>query len=207
MVDLLTNSRTTDTTPSAVLGPFYVDGPPPREQGEDIAAGLPGRPLWVDVNVQDQQGNPVPQAVVDVWQSNDDGYYDVQLPDLDGPVLRARFHTDAEGGLRFWTIVPREYPIPDDGPVGALLLGLGRHQYRAPHLHFMIGAPGFRRLVTQLFVAGGKYLDSDTVFGVKPELVVDFAPRTGRPPDGRDLPDGWSAVEYTFVIAPERNHE
>ncbi|HEX5116184.1 MAG TPA: maleylacetate reductase and hydroxyquinol 1,2-dioxygenase domain-containing protein [Pseudonocardiaceae bacterium] len=207
MVDLLTNSRTTDTTPSAVLGPFYVDGPPALEQGEDIAAGLPGTPLWVDVRVNDRRGNPVSQAIVDVWQSNDDGYYDVQLPDLDGPVLRARFHTDTDGRLRFWTIVPREYPIPDDGPVGAMLLGLGRHQYRAPHLHFMIGAPGFRRLVTQLFVAGGKYLDSDTVFGVKPELVVDFAPRTGAPPDGRELTGEWSTVDYTFVIAQEQNDE
>lgn len=200
MVDLLTNSRTTDTTPSAVLGPFYVDGPPAREQGADIADGLPGTPLWVDVLLTDQRGKPVPQAVVDVWQSNADGFYDVQLPDQDGPVLRARFHTDDQGRLRFWTIVPREYPIPDDGPVGQMLAATGRHQYRAPHLHFMIGAAGFRRLVTQLFVAGGKYLDSDTVFGVKPALVVDFVPRTGPTPDGRDLAE-WSSLEYTFRIA------
>lgn len=200
MVDLLTNSRTTDTTPSAVLGPFYVDGPPPREQGVDIADGLPGTPLWVDVTVTDQHGKPVPQAVVDVWQSNADGFYDVQLPDQDGPVLRARFHTDDAGRLRFWTIVPSEYPIPDDGPVGRMLAATGRHPYRAPHVHFMIGAPGFRQLITQLFVAGGKYLDSDTVFGVKSALVVDFTPRTGPPPDGRNVA-GWSSLEYTFRIA------
>jgi protocatechuate 3,4-dioxygenase beta subunit len=177
-----------------------VDGPPAREQGSDIADGLPGTPLWVDVSLTDRQGTPIPQAVVDVWQSNADGFYDVQLPDQDGPVLRARFHTDDEGRLRFWTIVPCEYPIPDDGPVGEMLAATGRHQYRAPHLHFMIGAPGFRRLVTQLFVAGGKYLDSDTVFGVKQALVVDFVPRTGPTPDGRDLTE-WSSLEYTFRIA------
>ncbi|HEY3754021.1 MAG TPA: maleylacetate reductase and hydroxyquinol 1,2-dioxygenase domain-containing protein [Pseudonocardiaceae bacterium] len=207
VVDVLTNSRTTDTTPSAVLGPFYVDGPPPRAHGDDIAEGLPGTPLWVDVLFADQQGTPVPQAVVDVWQSNEDGFYDVQLPDLDGPVLRARFHTDNDGRLRFWTIVPSEYPVPDDGPVGEMLAATGRHPYRAPHLHFMISAPGFRRLVTQLFVAGGKYLDSDTVFGVKPALVVDFVPRTGPTPDSRELPDGWSSLEYTFRIAREHTDD
>jgi alcohol dehydrogenase class IV/protocatechuate 3,4-dioxygenase beta subunit len=205
-VDLLTNSRTTDTTPSAVLGPFYVDGPPPREHGADIAAGLPGTPLWVDVVVTDQQGEPVADAVVDVWQSNDDGFYDVQLPDLDGPVLRARFHTDAAGRLRFWTIVPREYPIPDDGPVGAMLAATNRHQFRAPHVHFMLGANGFRALVTQLFVRGGTYLDSDTVFGVKPDLVVDFVPRSGPAPDGRDVGEQWASLEYRFRIAREQEN-
>jgi maleylacetate reductase len=204
VVDVLTNSRTTDITPSAVLGPFYVDGPPPREHGADIAEGLSGTPLWVDVSLADQQGTPVSGAVVDVWQANEDGFYDVQLPDLDGPVLRARFHTDEDGRLRFWTIVPREYPVPGDGPVGQMLDAVGRHPYRAQHVHFMISAPGHHKLVTQLFVAGGKYLDSDTVFGVKPELVVDFVPRTGPTPDGRDLPDGWSSLEYAFRIAAGR---
>ncbi|GAA3274004.1 iron-containing alcohol dehydrogenase [Dactylosporangium vinaceum] len=200
MVDVLSNSRTPDTTPSAVLGPFYVPGPPVQPPGADIAAGLPGTPLWTDVAIVDVDGKPVAGAVVDVWQSNDDGFYDVQLPDQDGPVLRARFHSDAEGRVRFWSILPSEYPIPDDGPVGQMLAATGRHQYRAPHLHFMISADGYRRLITQLFVAGGAYLDSDTVFGVKRELVVDFVPGRGAPPDGRDVA-GWRAVTYTFRIA------
>ena len=202
MVDLLSNSRTPETTPSAVLGPFYVPGPPPEPLGADIAGGLPGTPLWVDVTIADVAGEPVAGAVVDVWQSNDDGFYDVQLPEVAGPVLRARFHSDAGGRVRFWSILPSEYPIPDDGPVGQMLAGTGRHQYRAPHLHFMISAPGYRRLVTQLFVAGGAYLDSDTVFGVKDELIVDFAPGKGTPPDGRAV-DGWHQVTYTFRIASE----
>jgi maleylacetate reductase len=203
MVDLLTNSRTPDTTPSAVLGPFYVPGPPAEPQGADIARGLPGTPLWVDVRIEDVDGKPVPGAVTDVWQSNEDGFYDVQLPELAGPVLRARFTSDADGRVRFWSILPSEYPIPDDGPVGQLLAAAGRHPYRAPHLHFMINAPGHRRLVTQLFVAGGAYLDSDTVFGVKEELIVDFGPGTGEPPDGRELTE-WNKVVYTFRIAGEQ---
>jgi protocatechuate 3,4-dioxygenase beta subunit len=200
VVDLLTNSRSRDTTPSAVLGPFYVAGPPTECLGADIAADLPGTPLCVDVVVRDVDGRPVAGAVVDVWQSNGDGFYDVQLPELAGPVLRARFHSDADGRVYFWSILPSEYPIPADGTVGAMLAGTGRHPYRAPHLHFMIEAPGYRKLVTQLFVAGGAYLDSDTVFGVKDELVVDFAPAIGAPPDGRAVAD-WRLLTYTFRIA------
>lgn len=107
----------------------------------------------------DQEGEPVAGAVVDVWQSNEDGFYDVQLPDLDGPVLRARFTTDAAGRFTFWSILPSEYPIPDDGPVGRMLSAVGRHPYRAPHVHFLIDAPGHQPLITQLFVRGGAYLD------------------------------------------------
>ena len=185
-VDLLTNSRSPETTPSAVLGPFYLEGPPSLPSGADLADGLPGEPLRADITITDLDGKPVPDAIVDVWQSNRDGFYDVQLPDLEGPVLRARFRTDGTGRVWFRTIRPSEYPIPDDGPVGEMLRAIGRHPYRAPHLHFMIMAPGFRRLVTQLFVAGGPYLDSDAVFGVKDELIVEMG----------------DSVEFTFRIAP-----
>ena len=200
VVDVLTNSRTPDTTPSAVLGPFYVDGPPETPQGADLAAGLPGTPLWTDVRVTNTHDVPVAEAIVDVWQSNEDGFYDVQLPDLDGPVLRARFRTDDEGRLRFWTIVPSAYPIPADGPVGQMLDAVGRHPFRAPHVHFMIAKPGYRTLITQLFVRGGEYLDSDTVFGVKDGLIVDFAEQTGTPPDGRALAH-WRRLDFTFRIS------
>jgi maleylacetate reductase len=202
VVDALGNSRTPETTPSAVLGPFYVEGPPEVADGADITGGLPGVPLWTDVRIADPDGTPVPGVVVDVWQSNSDGFYDVQLPDLEGPVLRARLRGDGAGRITFWSILPSEYPIPDDGPVGQMLRATGRHPYRAPHLHFMISAPGFRRLVTQLFVAGGPYLDSDTVFGVKNDLVVDFTAHHGPTPDGRVVDGEWRSVEFTFHIAP-----
>jgi protocatechuate 3,4-dioxygenase beta subunit len=202
IVDLLTHSRTPETTPSAVLGPFYTEGPPETAQGGDISRGVDGTPLWADIRITDTDGRPLPDAVVDVWQSNKDGFYDVQLPEFDGPVLRGRLRTDGQGRLRFWTILPAEYPIPDDGPVGQMLKAVSRHPYRAPHLHFMISAPGHRRLITQLFVKGGRYLDSDTVFGVKEGLVVDFTPRVGAPPDGRAVEGEWRSLDFTFRIAP-----
>jgi maleylacetate reductase len=204
VVDALTNSRTPDTTPSAVLGPFYVEGPPSTELGADIAGGLTGTPLYVTARIADPDGNPLPGTVVDVWQSNEDGFYDVQLPDLDGPVLRARFTADDDGALRFWSILPSAYPIPADGPVGQMLDAVGRHPYRAPHVHFMIMAPGYQKLITQLFVAGGDYLDSDTVFGVKDGLIVEFEPHTGPTPDGRVVDGEWRSLDFTFHIAPVR---
>ncbi|MEV6652542.1 maleylacetate reductase and hydroxyquinol 1,2-dioxygenase domain-containing protein [Streptomyces sp. NPDC051219] len=201
IVDLLTNSRTPETTPSAVLGPFYTDGPPETAHGADISQGVAGTPLWADIRVTDADGRPLPDAVVDVWQANKDGFYDVQLPECEGPVLRGRLRTDEQGRLRFWTTLPAEYPIPDDGPVGQMLQAVNRHPYRAPHLHFMISAAGHRRLVTQLFVKGGRYMDSDTVFGVKEGLVVDFEPRVGLPPDGRAIDGDWRSLQFTFRIA------
>lgn len=207
-VDMLAGARTPGTTPSAVLGPFYVQGPPPAEHGSDLANGLPGTPLWVDAGITDTEGNPVPDVFVDVWQSNEDGFYDVQLPDPDGPVLRARFHSDAEGRVRFWTIMPSAYPVPDDGPVGRMLAATGRHQWRAPHLHFLFGKPGYHRLITQLFVRGGPYLDTsggrgDAVFGVKEELIADFVPGNGPAPGGRRVDGGWRLLEFTFRIKKE----
>jgi protocatechuate 3,4-dioxygenase beta subunit len=200
VVDALTNSRKEKATPSAVLGPFYVEGPPEQEQGTDISQGMPGTPLHVDVLVLDTEERPLPSATVDVWQSNEDGFYDVQLPDLDGPVLRARLRTDDDGRLRFWSILPSAYPIPADGPVGEMLTATGRHPFRAPHLHFMIHVDGRTRLITQLFVAGGRHLDSDAVFGVKDALIVDFTPHTGPTPDGRAIEGEWRQVTFTFRV-------
>jgi maleylacetate reductase len=205
-VDILTNSRVADQTASAVLGPFYVEGPPAKASGADIAAGMRGLPMWAQIAVTDSDGTPIREAVVDVWQSNADGFYDVQLPDQDGPVLRGRFHTDAGGKVSFWSILPHEYPIPDDGPVGQMLTAVGRHSYRAPHVHFMINAPGFRRLITQIFPTGGPYLDSDTVFAVKQALIVDFPAHNGPTPDGRALDGPWHSLEYAFHLAPTDDH-
>ena len=200
LVDILTNSRTPDSTPSAVLGPFYVEGPPEMDSGSDISGGdLEGDPVLARIQVTDVEGRPIAGAVVDLWQADNDGFYDVQLPELDGPVLRGRLRTDDDGRLSFWTILPAPYPIPDDGPVGQLLGAVGRHPMRAPHLHFMIAAPGVHTLVTQLFVEGGDYLDSDTVFGVKDAITVPYPLQDGPAPDGR--PGPWRRLDFTFQLA------
>lgn len=163
-------------TESTVLGPFHVVASPPRQLGADIALDGKGEACVVSGRVTGSDGEALTGALVDVWQANADGYYDVQQPDVQPERnLRGLFRTDADGRYWFRTIVPRYYPIPDDGPVGRLLAATGRHPYRPAHVHFIVAADGYRPVTTHVFVAGSPYLDSDAVFGVKQSLVREFA--------------------------------
>lgn len=184
LVDELAD-RDPTATASTVLGPFYVGEHRPMANGADLAAGLPGDPLVVEVMVRDAAGAPIAGATADVWHADRDGLYDSQKGDA--PSLRGRFTTDANGVLWFRTIVPCSYPIPTDGPVGELLAATARAPMRPAHIHFLVRAPGKPPLVTHLFVAGDAHLASDAVFGVKPSLVVPI--------------DGASRLTYTFVLA------
>jgi protocatechuate 3,4-dioxygenase beta subunit len=162
-------------TESTVLGPFHMTESPKRAIGESIDQ-LGGTPCVMDLRVLDPDGRPLPGAVVDVWQCSEDGFYDVQQPDVQ-PAGNGRglFRTGADGRVWFRTVVPSHYPIPTDGPVGELLDALGRHPYRPAHIHFIVRAEGHRELTTHIFVADSPYIDSDAVFAVKESLVVDFA--------------------------------
>jgi protocatechuate 3,4-dioxygenase beta subunit len=161
-------------TESTVLGPFHMVESPPRKLGETIALDGKGTPCLVSGQVTGPDGEPVAGAHVDVWQANDDGFYDVQQPGIQPERnLRGLFTADGEGRYVFRSVVPRYYPIPDDGPVGELLAATARHPYRPAHLHFLVSAPGYRPVTTHVFVADSPYLDSDAVFGVKDSLVRD----------------------------------
>ncbi|MFG2951431.1 intradiol ring-cleavage dioxygenase [Streptomyces adustus] len=192
-------------TEATVFGPFFVDNSPEIAQGGDLSFGAAGEPCWVEGTVTDADGKPVAGARIEVWEADEDGFYDTQYGD-DRLAARAHLFTDADGGYRFWALTPTPYPIPHDGPVGALLAATGRSPMRASHLHFMVGGPGLRTLVTHIFVSGDELLDRDAVFGVKESLVKDFDPQPpGTPtPDGRDLHDrSWSRVRFDIVLAPD----
>jgi protocatechuate 3,4-dioxygenase beta subunit len=167
------NHRTGGTsTESTVLGPFHMVASPPRELGEDINLDRKGTPCLVSGRVTGPDGEPLGGASVDVWQTNEDGFYDVQQPGIQPPGnLRGLFTADDQGRFWFRSVVPRFYPIPDDGPVGQLLAATGRHPNRPAHLHFIVAAPGYRPVTTHVFVADSPYLDSDAVFGVKESLI------------------------------------
>lgn len=189
-------------TPSTVLGPFFVDGAPEYEHGGDIANGARGEPCYVSGQVRALDGAPIAGATIDVWQSDDEGYYDVQRADVAQPQARGRLLSGADGRYAFRTILAEAYPIPHDGPVGRLLAALGRHPWRPAHLHFMIDAPGYRKLITQVFRAGGRYLDSDAVFGVRPALIADWVRHgPGRAPDGTHSPVPFHKLQFDFVLA------
>jgi len=177
LVDALNSKRSGRETPSTVLGPFYVSGAPDLELGSDIAANTSGGvPTTVSGRVLDDSGQPISGAILDVWQTAPNGLYDVQDANAPEFNLRGRFRSAADGSFHFRTVKPVSYPVPTDGPVGQMLLALGRHAYRPAHLHFIVSAPGFETLTTHIFVKGDPYLDSDAVFGVKDALIVDFRP-------------------------------
>ncbi|MEU9784234.1 intradiol ring-cleavage dioxygenase [Streptomyces phaeochromogenes] len=176
LVETLNADRGPGATESTVLGPFHMTESPVRELGADIDLVGSGEPCVVSGRVLSQDGTPLPGAVLDVWQADTDGFYDVQQPDLQPPGNgRGLFTADAAGRFWFRTCVPSPYPIPTDGPVGDLLRATGRHPYRPAHIHFIATAEGHAPVTTHIFVAGSDYLDSDAVFAVKSSLVEDFA--------------------------------
>ena len=170
------NHRARDgRTEATVLGPFHVEGVGVEEMGFDICRDGKGEPCVVSGRVADAGGRPIEGAVLDVWQTNGDGRYDVQQPD-DQPEnnMRGKFVTGADGRYWFRTTKPVSYPVPTDGPVGRMLDATGRHARRPAHIHFIVTAEGFEPVVTHIFVRGDPWIDSDAVFGVKESLIVPF---------------------------------
>ncbi|HEY9241506.1 MAG TPA: iron-containing alcohol dehydrogenase [Streptosporangiaceae bacterium] len=189
-------------TESTVVGPFFVAGAPETPLGGDIANGAHGQPCYVSGTVTDTAGQPMAGARIDVWQSDEDGFYDVQYPD-GRTAARGWLRTGPDGGYRFWSVHPAPYPIPDDGPVGDLLKAAGRGPMRPAHLHFRVAVPGYRPLVTHIFVAGDPYLDRDAVFGVKESLITEFTEHPPGPaPEDRTMREPWRRVTFDMVLAP-----
>lgn len=202
MVDAINNQLPPEATETTVFGPFYVP-PPAFPSGADIRGPLRGPPLFISGVVRASDGAPVENATIDIWHSDADGFYDVQQQEKQpGLAARGRFLSAEDGSFSLWTVRPTSYPIPDDGPVGDLLRLQGRHPYRPEHVHFMIYAPGFRKLVTHLFAAGDPYLGSDVVFGVKSSLIQPILSHpAGRGPDGRTIAEAWYELRADFVLA------
>ncbi len=200
----INNEANGDATEATVLGPFFVEGAPEVALGGDISFGAAGEPCWVQGSVSDTQGNRISGALLEVWECDEDGFYDVQY-EGDRTAARGRLRADDEGNFSFWALTPVPYAIPHDGPVGRLLDATGRSPMRAPHLHFLVSAPGRRTLITHIFVDGEDLRRGDAVFGVKQSLVREFARQpVGTPtPDGRALGDrDWSRVRFDIVLAP-----
>jgi hydroxyquinol 1,2-dioxygenase len=201
LVDAVNHHVPQGATATTVLGPFYVENPPELPLGFDISRGLRGEKMFVEGDVVSASGAPVKNAVIDVWQSDTDGYYDVQRTDLPEPTLRARFRADAEGHFHFWSILPSAYPIPNDGPVGQMLEATARHPWRPAHLHFMISGDGHEKLTTHVFVQNDRYLDSDAVFGVKNSLIGNYtSEQPGVAPDGKKMEGPWRKLVYRFGL-------
>jgi hydroxyquinol 1,2-dioxygenase len=193
LVDALNYKANAGSTESTVLGPFHRKKAPRYPLGGNISKNRKdGIPCRVTGTIKDLKGRPVPGAELDVWEAGADGFYDMQKSKAMN--LRGIFKADAKGRFHFRCVRPEFYPVPHDGPVGKMLRATGRHPMRPPHLHFWITAKGYKPLITHLFVKGGRYLDSDAVFGAKPELIIDF--KKGK--------DGVASASYDFVLMKAR---
>jgi catechol 1,2-dioxygenase len=176
LVDAVNHRKASAATESTVLGPFHMVESPERELGDSVDLVGTGQPCVVSGQVRSLDGRPLAGALVDVWQADDHGFYDVQQPGGQ-PAGNGRglFTCDADGRFWFRTVTPSPYPIPTDGPVGGLLEATGRHPWRPAHIHLIVAADGHQPVTTHVFVGGGPYLDSDAVFAVKESLIRDFA--------------------------------
>jgi hydroxyquinol 1,2-dioxygenase len=204
LVDAINHRKPDHATESTVLGPFHVQGAPEMPLGANIAEGVPGDPTYFSGRVLTPEGKPIAGAVLDLWSTDGEGWYDVQR---EGRTMRARgkIKTDSQGRYAFWTIKPVSYPIPTDGPVGQMLLRMGRHPYRPAHTHMILSAPGYEPVTTHLFVEGDPYLESDAVFAVKNSLVVEFKRHDpGSAPDGKRMDKPYYTVQYDFGLVPSK---
>jgi hydroxyquinol 1,2-dioxygenase len=194
------NRKPAGCTEATVFGPFYVEDAPHYPLGADVAQGAKGEPCYVQATIKGRGGEVIPAARVEVWQADASGLYDVQYEDLE---RRARgvLRADEQGHVHFKSVLPEAYQIPTDGPVGRMLEATGRHAWRPAHLHFMIEAPGYERLITHVFRDGDRYLDSDAVFGVRSSLITEWeSHRAGLAPDGSRSDVPFHTLKFDFVL-------
>ncbi len=199
----INNQKPAKATESTVFGPFFVEGSPRFENGDDIANGAPGEPCVMQGRVLSVSGEPIPQAHIEIWQADEEGCYDVQYDVLEEARGRGHLCSDEEGRYWFWSVRPEAYPIPYDGPVGELLDAANRSPMRPAHVHFMVKAPGYETLITHVFDEEDDHLDSDAVFGVKDSLITGFERHEpGTAPDGKEMDVPFYTMSYDLVLAP-----
>ena len=179
-------------TEATLQGPFYVPGAPELPKGAMVYGNPAGEPLDVTGKIHDPKGNPIDNALIDVWQAGEDGLYSSQDPNKPKFELRGKLRSDREGTYHFKSVLPKGYQIPTDGPVGDLMRATGRPPWRPAHLHFMVSAEGYKPLSTHLFVKGAPHINEDAVFGVKESLIQDFK---------RNLDGKGYTLNYNFALS------
>jgi hydroxyquinol 1,2-dioxygenase len=205
VVDLISHRKPDGATESTVFGPFHRLGAPEMPAGGNIAhLDTTGTPTLVSGRVLDLDGKPIAGALLDVWQAQTSGLYDSQDTNLHEMHMRGKFRTDAEGRYLVRTVRPVHYPIPSDGPVGAMLRATGRHPWRPAHIHFVVSADGYEPVTTHIFDRDDEYLGSDAVFAVKDSLICDFARHHSAEGDAARLgvKPPYDTTEFDFRLKP-----
>jgi hydroxyquinol 1,2-dioxygenase len=200
LVDAINNRRASAATPTTVEGPFHIHDSPELANGENMANGAPGVPCFVVGKVKDTNGKPIAGALLDIWQTDGEGYYEAQL-DVQEPWMRAIYRSGPDGSYVVRTVAPIGYTIPMDGTVGELMKRTEISHMRPAHIHFHLAAPGHHSVTTHLFQRGDKWIDTDVVFGVKEALIVDFVKQPpGKAPNGEMIDQPWYLVQYDFAL-------
>jgi len=148
-----------------------------------------------------EQGKPIADAEIDVWHSSTEGLYENQDPSQADMNLRGKFTSDSDGRFWFRTIKPAGYPIPINGPVGALLKAQGRHNMRPAHLHFLIYKEGYKTHISQVYSPDDPFLETDVQFGVTKALIAPYIKHAAdekAPAD--DVTGEWWSMDYTFNV-------
>ncbi|MEM8978893.1 MAG: dioxygenase [Pseudomonadota bacterium] len=206
LVDMIHSSS--EATSSSVLGPFHVSGAPPLAFGGDMKRHYGGPVLLAEGTIKDTHGKPIAGAELDIWQTAPNGLYASQDDEQDTFSFHGLMTVGEDGRYAFTTVKPVEYTVPSDGPVGDILRACGRHPWRPSHLHYIVKAPGFKSLVTEIFPDDDPYLDQDTVFGVREDLVMTYIERPASEfPDGMALSgkitEPFLHVAFDVTLAPE----
>jgi hydroxyquinol 1,2-dioxygenase len=203
LVDAINHRQRGGGTPTTVEGPFHVLNAPPIENGGNMAKGAPGIPCFVTGRVRGLDGEPVGGAVLDLWQTDGEGFYEDQRG-TQGPYMRGLYESQADGSYAIRTVAPISYTVPMDGTVGELMNRTKISHMRPAHIHFAITAPGYHGLVTHLFQKGDEYIEQDVVYGVKEPLIVDFVKRPpGKAPNGEMIDQPFYEARYDFVLQPK----
>src|SRR5689334_6452006 len=201
LIVMLNNGDGGGDTDASLLGPFWrMHSPPTPNGGSIVRSPTPGEAMFVNARFVDTAGKPIAGAEVDIWHSSTEGFYENQDPVQADMNLRGKFTTDADGHIGFRSVKPAGYPIPIDGPVGELLRAQGRHNMRPAHLHFLVYKPGFKTLISQLYVADDKFIDSDVQFGVTRHLIGDYVLHENEKAPAGDVKGPWYSLKHTFVM-------
>ncbi|RUR80228.1 dioxygenase [Chlorogloeopsis fritschii PCC 9212] len=203
LVDLLHRTNQNTVTESTLEGPMYVPDAPPRQIGDRLGIDEGGDVLFMSGRILDVNGSPIANALIDVWQTNSKGFYDIQDPNQPKGNFRGCFKSNADGYYAFETVVPIGYDIPANGPCGEVLRLLGRHTHRPAHIHFKLSAAGFKVLTTQTYLNDDPYISSDTVFAVVPSTIITLQKHEA--PDemlARNQSKPFYTVEFDFVLSP-----
>lgn len=203
LLELMHDSKPDLATQSTLLGPFYIPGSPEIGFGERLPGvkDADGIPLIVTGTIRSVDGAPVAGATIDVWQNDPEGIYEAQMQHCPDPYCRAITHSREDGSYMFRAVVPVDYSIPTDGPVGQLLGRTTISAIRPAHIHFKIDAKGHPPLITHVFDRTSVSLDSDPVFGTREGLLVDLVEQQAGPsPNGEIIDRPYRVLNLDFSL-------